>query len=186
MLLEAVNSVFFTYVVTEYILSDASLYNGTRRGILGFTAAVLVLNLFVRYHDTGTAIAEWVHGKLDILFNIPRIVVAFSSFLTALYFDCRRKYTESARRLASPASFSTRYFVKTTLKSFCKLLPVYPFLAVVISFGFLIVVTVFEKLQLPLDVLNYPIYYGTLYGPLMFLYFDVKKTVTRCGNILPV
>lgn len=160
MLLEAVNSVFFTYVVTEYTLCDTSLYNGTRRGTLGFTAAVLVLNLFVRYHDTGAAIAQWVHEKLDILFNLPRIAVAFSSFLSALYCDCRRKYIESAKRSASPASFSTRYFVETTLKSFCKLLPVYPFLAVVISCGFLLVVTVFEKLQLPLDILNYPIYYG--------------------------
>ena len=161
MLLEAVNSVFFTYVVTEYILSDTSLlYDGTRRGTLGFTATVLTLNLFVRYHDTGAAIAQWLHEKLDILFNVPRIVVAFGSFLTALYYDCRRKYIESAKRLASPACFSTRYFVETTLKSFCRLLPVYPFLAVVISCGFLLVVTVFEKMQLPLDILNYPIYYG--------------------------
>ena len=85
--------------------------------------------------------------------------------------------------------WSNRFFIRQLLQSFCRLLPVYPFLAVLISFGFLFLITTFETLHLPLEILNMPIYYGTLYGPLGLMYWDVKKCVVRDlvkgGSILP-
>jgi hypothetical protein len=69
------------------------------------------------------------------------------------------------------------------------LIPVYPFIAVIISFIFLFVITAFEQLHLQTAVLNGPIYYFTLYGPLMLTYWDVKrkfaKITINAATILP-
>lgn len=216
MLLEAVNSVFLTFLATEYLLNsngDSSkpsskddARHGNKNSIIGHLKAtflsqhsrplrysfvlVLSINAFVHFHAAGEALAEWIHTKVETLFRIPRIVVAISSFLLALYWDCRQKYKYNSTKNSDQSSlhaapWSNRYFLRQLMQSFCRLLPVYPFLAVVISFGFLFVITVFEKLNLPMEILNMPIYYGTLYGPLMMLYWDVKKTVARSGNVLP-
>lgn len=209
MLLEAVNSVFLTFLATEYLLYDhevpvkAATSNNSRHKSSIFrhlTAAfisqhsrplrytfllVLSINLFVHFHASGVALAEWIHIKVEHVFHIPRIIVAIFSFLLALYWDCRQKYRYNSKNQSIPAPWSNRYFFRQLLQSFCRLLPVYPFLAVVISFGFLFVITAFEKLHLPLQILNMPIYYGTLYGPLMMMYWDVKKTVARSGSVLP-
>ena len=197
MLLEAINSVCLTFLATEYLLShdDASIISYAKstlkspqsrpqRYIFAIVASITI-NLFVHFHDVGAAIAQWTHDKVETLFRIPRILVAISSFLIALYWDCRHKYARNAKQQANPAPWSNLYFGLQVAQSFCKLLPVYPFLAVVISFGFLFVITAFEKLHLPLQVLNGPIYYGTLYGPLMMLYWDVKKQLHDRGNVLP-
>ena len=109
------------------------------------------------------------------------------SFIIALYWDCRYKYLQHSKNNQSNSTtpWSNRYFIKQLIQSFIRLLPVYPFLAVVISFGFLFVITLFEKLHIKSDILNMPIYYCTLYGPLIMMYWDVKKTVVRSGNVLP-
>ena len=195
MLLEAVNSVFITFLATEYLLfndhktdADAggrgvvekdarskknsiiqqltsALISQHSRPLRYTFAIVLAINAFVRFHEVGVALADWLHNKVETFFHIPRIIVAICSFLLALYWDCRQKYKQNAKQQSSnPAPWSNRYFFQQLLKSFCKLLPVYPFLAVIISFGFLFLITVFEKLDLPLEYLNMPIYYGTLYG----------------------
>lgn len=206
MILEAVNSVFLTFVVTEYLLAedtasnDTISYQNNRRSgnrvsrIVGWIRITLFsrhstfmqcmfgivgcINLFVHFHVSGAAISSWVHSKVEQLFHVPRILIAVASFLIAMYFDCRRLMNKNAMRDTegnNKQTWSNRRFFQQLMKSFCILLPVYPFLAVVISFGFLFVVSVFEKLNLPLEVLNMPIYYGTLYGPLSYLYWDVKK-----------
>jgi hypothetical protein len=212
MILEVVNSVFLTFLVTEYFLVDddteaidANHYHSTNCGPGGhlmhivsvFRVTLLsrqnkyiqfmfglvgCLNLIVRFHVSGALISAWLHSKVERMFHIPRIVIAISSFLISLYFDCRRmtksKYmttnvnTEKSNNIQL---WSNRAFFRQLVKSFCILLPVYPFIAVVISFGFLFIVSIFEKLDLPLQILNMPIYYGTLYGPLSYLYWDVKR-----------
>jgi len=205
--------VFFTFLATEYLLLNhdvpikttaTSFAHNSRDNkssiIRNLTAAfisqhsrplqyafvvVLCINLFVHFHASGVALAEWIHVKVGSSFHIPRIFVALFSFLLALYWDCRHKYKYNSRHQSSPAPWSNGYFFRQLLQSFCRLLPIYPFLAVVISFGFLFVISAFEKLHLPLQILNMPIYYGTLYGPLMMMYWDVKKTVARSGNVLP-
>jgi hypothetical protein len=90
--------------------------------------------------------------------------VAISSFFLTLYWDCRRNNQAAAAAAAATTTWSDQYFLKLLVQSFCRLLPIYPFLAVIISFGFLFVITVFERLHLPMEILNMPIYYGTLYG----------------------
>lgn len=209
MLLEVVNSVFLTFVATEYLLNsnreDTTPTNAHRlqknstifshlvatfisqhsRPLRYAFMLVLFINIFVHFHVYGVVLSEWLHIKVDSLFRIPRIIVAMFSFLLALYFDCRQKYKHNSKNQSSPAPWSNTYFFLQVLQSFCKILPVYPFLAVVISFGFLFVISAFEKLHLPLDILNMPIYYGTLYGPLSLMYWDVKKTVAKSGNVLP-
>ena len=188
MLLEAVNSVFITFLATEYLLDNDENQTGAsnnprhknsilqhlkalslshRSRPLRYTfALVLSINAFVHFHAFEAALAHWVHEKVDTLFRIPRTVVAILTFLVALYWDCRQKYKYNCKHseLLSPAPWSNRYFLRQLLQSFCRLLPVYPFLAVIISFGFLFIITAFEKLHLPEEILNMPIYYGTLYG----------------------
>lgn len=190
MLLEAVNSVFLTFLATEYLLLDnhgggggvggrttaasnddgsttawwkrlaATIASRHSRPLQWSFVAVASVNAFVRFHDAGAALAGWAHDRVETLFRLPRVAVAALSFLTALYFDCRRQHRLNARSRSSAAPWSNSYFFMQVAESTCKLLPVYPFLAVVISFGFLFVISAFEKLHLPLRILNGPIYYG--------------------------
>ena len=199
MLLEVINSVFLTYIATEYLLvenDDLSSSKTSRNNIKSFQQLraalftshqssrsrqyifliVLSTNILVRFHATGVALAEWIHntvGRTQHHFHVPRILVAICSFLIALYWDCRQKYKHlhskhhscsSSGVAASSPPWSNQCFLQQLLQSFCRLLPIYPFLAVIISFGFLFIITAFERLHLPLQVLNMPIYYGTLYG----------------------
>eukprot|EP00804_Cyclotella_cryptica_P023512 CCRYP_012158-RA/>CCRYP_012158-RA protein AED:0.14 eAED:0.14 QI:171/1/1/1/0/0/2/453/233 len=213
MILEAINSVFFTFLVTEYLLAEqdigssselsANNYqnidggNGTfarcrliqifrRTGVAVRCSfgVLLCLNLFAHFHISGAAISTSMHHRVEKLFHIPRILIAITSFLIVLYFDCRwiaatsnATNTDIAGKSSNIREWSNQIFCRQLLQSFCILLPVYPFLAVIISFGFLFVVTIFEKLHWPTDVLNMPVYYGTLYGPLSYIYWDVKKKI---------
>jgi hypothetical protein len=61
--------------------------------------------------------------------------------------------------------------------AFCRVLPAYPFLAVGMSVIFLFLIHVWEWLHLPLEWLQNPIYYGTLYGPFAYTYLHVKRQV---------
>jgi hypothetical protein len=222
MILEAVNSVFLTFLVTEYLLSDdvvssidatnnyqnnARQQRGQIRQITHWIRVTFLsrhstfmqcmfgtvgcINIFVHYHVSGAAISSWMHSKVEQMFRVPRILIAIASFLTALYFDCRRVMRGKKNATIDAGSgipssiqkWSNKMFFHQLMKSFCILLPVYPFLAVVISFGFLFVVSIFEMLNLPLEVLNMPIYYGTLYGPLSHLYWDVKKKMVARASV---
>jgi hypothetical protein len=201
MLLEAVNSVFLTFLATDYLLSDDSttlqhlrVTTTSQHSQLQYAfAAVLAINILVNFHAARVALAEGVHDKLATLFRVPRIVVAIFSFITALYWDCRHKYGLNSKNRLGPAAatrWSKQYFFRQLLQSFCRLLPIYPFLAVVISFGFLFVISTFERLHLPLEILNMPIYYGTLYGYVRVRFVDLmffegasvfaRKTVSIC------
>lgn len=202
MLLELVNSVFLTYLATEYLLVEnhdhdhnsqtQTSRNRKNTAFLQLRAAlslftsqhsrpckfiflvVLSVNLLVHFQATGKALAEWMHDKVERThhFHISRIFAAMCSFLLALYWDCRQSYklqyskyeTRSPGGAASSPPWSNRHFLQHLFHSFCKVLPIYPFLAVIISFGFLFIITAFERLNLPLQLLNTPIYYGTLYG----------------------
>lgn len=175
MLLEAVNSVFITFLATEYLLlvdDRITLYQffsqqqQQRSRPLQYTiAGVILINIFVSFHTIGASLVEWIHVKLSQFFHVPRIIVAISSFFLTLYWDCRRNnHGNTIANATITTTWSDQYFLKLLVQSFCRLLPIYPFLAVIISFGFLLVITIFERLRLPLEILNMPIYYGTLYG----------------------
>lgn len=187
MLLEAINSVSLIFLATEFLLVENSCWNDSSprhktsfvhhlraifasqhsRPIQYIFPTVLLINLLIYFHATGAALEEWIHNTIGKThFHIPRILVAISSFLLALYWDCRQKCKPQSSSVVAAASppWSNRCFLQLLVQSFCQLLPVYPFLAVIISFGFLLIITAFERLHLPLQILNMPIYYGTLYG----------------------
>jgi hypothetical protein len=50
-------------------------------------------------------------------------------------------------------------------------------LAVLISFIFMFVISIWDFLKLPEEWLQWPIYYGTLYGPFVYVYCTVKRQV---------
>ena len=59
-------------------------------------------------------------------------------------------------------------------------------MSVVAEFLIGAVVNAWEALGLPTEVLNWPIYYGTLYGPFSCVYFRVKKGVEDERGALPL
>lgn len=222
MLCEIANSLFSTFLASEYLLASENItahtihnfgdegnnpdyinkksctcgksvkitrqialtfFSSHSRPIQYSFIAVSFVNLVAHFHDTGVAILQWIHIKLEGGFHIPRILVAIISFLVALYYDCRRVVSKLSRDNLrkrdgmSSREWSNGFFFRLLFHCFCRLLPIYPFLAVVISFGFLFVASFFEKINLPTRILNVPIYYGTLYGPLSFMYWDVKKGI---------
>lgn len=206
MLLELINSIFVTFLATECLLLNnenrdeitianpnqrsSSLHRLLHRYTSRFsrplqilTLLVASINLFVHFHDRGVALSNWIKAHVGS-FHIPRIVAAIFTFLVALWCDCRRIVNKTSAKKSSSenkasASWSNTYFFRQLAKSFCKLLPVYPFVAVIISFMFLFIITAFEKLHLQTAILNGPIYYVTLYGPLMLTYWDVKGVFAK-------
>jgi len=219
MLLELINSIFVTFVATECLLvnsNDNTIIsinsNQHRHPLLRLflryarrfsrtlqvlTLIVALINLFVHFHDSGVALSKWIKANVGI-FYIPRIVAAIVTFLIALWWDCRRIVNASAAKKSRdtdngnnkpPSVWSNNYFLGQLVKSFCRTLPIYPFAAVIISFMCLFVITLFEELHIDTAILNGPIYYCTLYGPLMMIYWDVKgkfaKTVINGEIILP-
>ena len=204
MLLELINSIFVTFLATECLLlnngnrDEITIANPNQRSSLHrllhrytsrfsrplqiLTLLVTSINLFVHFHDRGVLLSNWI--KTVGSFHIPRIVAAIFTFLLALWCDCRRIFNNTSAKKSSSenktsASWSNTYFLRQLAKSFCKLLPVYPFVAVIISFMFLFIITAFEKLHLQTTILNGPIYYVTLYGPLMLSYWDVKGVFAK-------
>ena len=149
MISEVVNALFITYVGTEYLLSENNEFpKGKKSGFVILFVAVVVLNLFDRV--TGAAI--FVNNLLNGFLHVPKVAFAALIYVAALYFDCKK---------VSPR-LNTKTFLPLVGKAFLRVLPAYPFLAVIISFGFMIVINIFEALHVPLEYLNWPIYYGEL------------------------
>jgi hypothetical protein len=120
-----------------------------------------------------------------------KLSLAATSYVLALYVDIHRDRTNgnndgkelssnSHNKNAKPKMpFRSVYLPKVGL-AFVKILPAYPFLAVLISFVFIFIVDIWEFVfHLPLEWLNNPIYYGTLYGPFAYTYVYVKQEVLR-------
>jgi hypothetical protein len=183
MLSEVVNALLLTFLATEYLLIGDSttkfpssyetwkrIWISRRNRALVISA--IIINVFDRISGIASAAEELFQGAL----HIPKIVFAAIAYIIALYVDCRRKF---------PLLHFWREFLPRVLKAFCYVLPVYPFMAVVISFGFLLVINLFEFLHIPLEYLNMPIYYGTLYGPFSLVYWRVKEEFDQRRNSLP-
>ena len=185
MLSEVVNALFITYIATEY--HDASLSNGGG----GRSSRSLSIREFVRYRhnqwilglvvivnllDRVTGAAVWMKEMVESLLHLPKILLAAFLYTSTLYADCLRRY---------PSLKLSSFLLKVGL-AFVKILPLYPFLAVLISCVFMFVISLWEYLQLPLEWLNAPIYYGTLYGPFSLVYFRVKQQIVdEATYILP-
>jgi hypothetical protein len=179
MISEVLNTLFLTYLATEYLIANDV---GVRRpnwqkrlfrsNNLYAAAGVALLNLL----DRLTGAAEFANNLLQGFLHLPKVLFAAICYVLTLYLDCKR---------VSPELALCSDFLPRVGWTFLRVLPAYPFLAVLISFGFLFVINIFEFLHLPLELLNWPIYYGTLYGPFSFVYWKVKQRVVENRNTLP-
>jgi hypothetical protein len=179
MISEVLNALLLTYLATEYSIASHTIAFGrddtaTRRSRHRHVLPCVVVGLFnlvERFSVLGSVVSDTLHQ----LFYIPKIIVAALLYVIVLYYDCRRVHT----------TLLVATFLKQVGVSFLYVLPVYPFLAVLVSFGFLFVITVFEFLHLNEDILNWPIYYGTLYGPFSLVYWRVKQKIVQEKTVLP-
>ena len=177
MISEVVNALFITYVATEYNLASSHLNHGSSspwwnsRANLGAIVVVIIINIIDRISGAADLANEVFQGIL----HAPKILFCALAYLGALYVDCRRVIS----------SLSLKTFGRHVGAAFCRVAPAYPILAVMISFVFMFVISLFEHLHLPLEWLNWPIYYGTLYGPFSVMYWHVKRRVVQDYYSLP-
>jgi hypothetical protein len=179
MISEVLNALFLTYVATEYQLSTAACHREyqqppsllCRPHILAGFAVVLIINVLDRVSGAAVIANEVIHRCL----HVPKILLVILTYSIGLYIDCRR----------IQPTIHTCTFLQALLAAFLQTLPLYPLLAIAISFGFLILINLFQFLQLRLELLNMPIYYGTLYGPFSLVYFKVKRRVLEERSSLP-
>jgi hypothetical protein len=184
MLSEVVNALFVTYLATEIQLAaDDPTSTDRVQHVLqskvtqAITIGVVIVNLAVRLHIhiSGAALLSAASSAASFASHAPKVLFAAMAYIVALYFDCRR----------SKKDLAVGEFLISVGVQFCRVAPVYPFLAVMISFVFLFIISAFEALHLPLELLNMPIYYGTLYGPFSWIYYMVKKRVVESSSSLP-
>jgi hypothetical protein len=176
MISEVVNAICITYVATEYTLaSDGGRGGGLSwwksRAYLVGAFALAIVNIL----DRVTGAADFANQIFQGFLHAPKVAFCALAYMIALYVDCHR--------LAPLMDFKT--FSRHVGAAFCRVAPAYPILAVMISFVFMFVISAFEALQLPLESLNMPIYYGTLYGPFSVMYYVVKKRVVQDYYSLP-
>jgi hypothetical protein len=185
MISEVLNSLLITYVASEYLIFESA--SGRREsGVLSFLrargkyisilATVVMFANLVDHHPTWGLHATVFKRLVDDFLHIPKIVFAMIAYLVGLYCDIHR---------VAPL-LTVRQFAGKIGWALLRHAPAYPLLAVLISFGFLFVITLWDILGLPDAWLNAPIYYGTLYGPLAFIYVTVKRQVVYEVTALPI
>lgn len=192
MIAEVVNALFLTYLATEYT-SCASGFDKLfdfenhhhksdphkkRRSLISLTLLVLFINFLDMCTASGLVVSHLC--RIWKVLHIPKAVIAAFFYSIALYWDC--SYTVGRHNKQS--KLSVREFLPRVSAAFVKILPVYPILAVLISFVFLFVINIFEYLHIPVELLNWPIYYGTLYGPFSMIYISVKADIVEESKIL--
>ena len=213
---EVSNALFLTFLATEYLVlsnrSDPRQAENAIRQILNprnllAGLIVLIINFLERY----AGLFRWINEAFHAFFYAPKILLAGIVYLVALYFDCKR--------VASQKKISIDVFLNRVGAAFCYVLPVYPFLAVLISgelsrgiflvctvvsydptfldfltqlryglfheVGFFVLVTICDLIHVDPNFLQWPIYYGTLYGPFSVVYWKVKKNWVEDQFALP-
>ncbi len=150
-------------------------------------ATVLTVNLVDKLLLAESAAAIFIKQFLERLLHVPKVVLAALLYIIVLYMDCLRHLSATATATATAKAVTTkknacqilpiRRFLRCVGVKFLIILPVYPFLAVLISFFFMVVISLLEHLHLPLQWLNWPIYYMVLYGPFSLVYLQVKETI---------
>lgn len=210
MISELLNSLFLTYLASEYLVAqdDASYGHNSQQGrrrlslltsslkqrlTIVMTGVVLVVNII----DRVVGVTEWIQSGIPFL---PlKVFVAAAFYFGGLYVDINRRVIFAKQRASNndnsngdddsrkqPQRMPLSIFLPKVLWAFCKVLPAYPFLAVTISVGWMFVINLWDFLQLPEAWLGPPIYYGTLYGPFAWTYVFVKQQVMcRDAHALP-
>ena len=190
MISEVANALLLTYLFSEYLIAAHDQQPASRRTVT--TPAVLERNiskttLCLTMTTVGINILDRVTGAQDfvnrflfqgVLLHLPlRAILAAMAYVLALYVDVTYRHR---------VSISWKAFLPRVGWKFCSVLPLYPILAVLISFVFLFVINLWEALKLPLEWLNAPIYYCTLYGPFAYVYLEVKQSMLQERTCLPI
>ena len=186
MISEVVNTLFLTFLASEYLVANDQgsgggirsdlWHTGTNRSkVLSFLSSAAVV-VFINIIDRVSGARTLANQVFETFVHLPRVILSAFAYLFALYWDIRRRLPHvKFRQLASRSAWA-----------FAKVLPAYPFLAVLISFAFMFIINFWEALQLPMELLNAPIYYGTLYGPFAWVYVSVKRNVISEATSLPI
>lgn len=187
MISEIVNALFLTYLATEYlIITNPHHARGQQWTVqqlgkphnLAAIIGVLICNVVERL--LGFSVL-FVHTVLHRFLHAPKIVLVAVFYLIALYVDCRRCVSVLPQNKLTLSAFC-----REVGRGFCYVLPVYPFLAVLISCGFFCALTILDLLNMDATILNWPIYYGTLYGPFSLVYWKVKRRLVEDRSSLPL
>jgi hypothetical protein len=148
-------------------------------------AVVLVVNICDDI--AGLGIIFHALTELFVWWHLPKaVLIVPGAYLGALYVDCRwsvaRVHTQQRKQQQQQQQhpkLSFAEFLPRVARLFLQILPIYPVGAVLISFGFMFVIALFDLLHWPVSVLNWPVYYGTLYGPFSYIYYVTKRDVVR-------
>lgn len=188
MISEVLNAIFLTYLVSEYLVATNHLDVGdpdhnrpfhkrywTRRLWQRHNVWAATILIVINIVERVSGAASFIHHALHQFLQLPKVILILTGYVGALYADCQR---------CSP-SLRVREFARRVGVAFCQFLPIYPFLAIFVSFGFLLLINLFEFLRLPVELLNWPIYYGTLYGPFSLIYWNVKRRILDEKMTLP-
>jgi hypothetical protein len=185
MISEVLNSLLMTYVASEYLIFESMSgrrepgvvsFLRARGKYISFLATVVIFANILDHHPTWGLHTTLFKTLVDDFLHIPKVVFAMIAYLIALYYDIHR---------VAPL-LTLRQFAGKISWALLRHAPAYPLLAVLISFGFLFVITLWDMLGLNDAWLNAPIYYGTLYGPLAFIYVTVKGQVVHEVTSLPI
>jgi hypothetical protein len=168
-----------------WALLALALSSGASAGKVAKAPAAALQQLALPRWLAPSAVAVWVATavvvrRADLGLSPGRSLLLAKALLAALAYagalalDVRR----------SRQSIGWREIVVAAAKSLLWTLPLYPVLAVFISAGFLVLDALLENvLRLDAAWLNWPIYYGTLYGPLVAVYAQAKLSLLGAGTL---
>ena len=113
---------------------------------------------------------EWAEGGLPV-----RVAVVVGAYYALCYVDVKQRRPD----------LNAHDFLAHFLAASAKTLLLLPAATVAVATAFLVLVTLLEAVGLPTAWLNWPIYYGALYGPSCLVYFFTKRQVMS-SKILPL
>jgi hypothetical protein len=164
MISEIVNAIFVTYLASEYFVGPNTHRRSQQPAWLPLWILSLMVMILLNVLDRVSGATLWFQHFFQGLFHLPRILFAAVAYILFLYYDCRASIQSSMTGTAntkkkpmgaesstststttSSLSFTWQYFLRHVGMAFCHILPLYPFLAVVISFGFLLVISVVRQ-----------------------------------------
>jgi len=164
-------------LIVALLISDVDKLKRRPKVVIGLVGLWSLFNVLVLYarsvfqstflhvlRSSETLLETFVTGTL------VRLALCATTFLVVLYLDVKYRNQHIV---------SFKWYLKTLLKAILYVAPTYPCLVVLISFGFFLLISIFEFIDVPTGILNLPIYYGTLYGPFVAVYARVRYLSSR-------
>ena len=193
--LELWNSLCLTLLASELTLrldrqtTTLEPWFSTRRNWFGVWLLPNIVFVGVRFISrASTAVDEFLHNAgvalsfVSVLLksSAARALVVAAAFAGTLWLSLTRTHAGQA---LTPLDF-----VRILMVSVLESLPILPIIAVGISFAFLVLVSLCQSIALPTSWLNWPIYFGVLYGPFATIFFVARRRFsrsTRTSSLLP-